>query len=226
MIDRLKVFSTLTVLCISSPIYADDPISDIFSLLANDMYPLEQTIDGDIKDITNSMKQYMTGSYNMGNINFDKDLQSWGNDTNDWSSILSVAQSGGSSSDYGQVVQQLAKQYPIDTTTINQVNENKDDQSFYQLKAQTALAARAASQLDYNNIQKQITNQQNLQQQIDSTPNEKAAIDLQNRLQVEGNLINLELLRQISLLSQQKSLDAQEEVNSAVKNAQFLQTSP
>lgn len=198
-----------------------DPIDDVLSILQDEMYPLEQTIDADIQ----ALGKYMTGSYNMGNLNFDKDLQSWGTDTTDWNSVLNVAQSGGSSSDYGKMVQQLATDYPIDTDIINKVNPNKSDQSFYELKAKTALAARAASELDYNNLQKQITYQQNLQQQIDTTLNEKAAIDLQNRLQVENNLINLELLRQLSLLSQQKSLDAQQAVNSAVKNAEFLETS-
>lgn len=211
---------SIPCLFLSLGIYAD-PIDDVLNVLKDEMYPLEQTIDADIQ----ALGKYMTGSYNMGNLNFDKDLQSWGTDTTDWNSVLNVAQSGGSASDYGKMVQQLAKEYPMDTDVINKVNPNKSDQSFYELKAKTALAARAASELDYNNLQKQITYQQNLQQQIDSTQNEKAAIDLQNRLQVENNLINLELLRQLSLLSQQKSLDAQQAVNSAVKNAEFLETS-
>lgn len=210
----------LSALMLSKPVFADT-IGDIFNLLANNMYPLEQTIDSDIRDITKNM----IGNYNMGNSGFDPNMQSWGNDTQDWNGVLNVAQNSGSSSDYGQMVKQLSGQYPINTDIIKQTNPNVMDQSFYQLKAQTALAGRAASELDYNNIQKQINYQQSLQQKIDTTTDIKAAMDLQNRLQVEGNLINLELLRQLSLLSQQKSLDAQQQVNSAIKNAQFLKTS-
>jgi hypothetical protein len=47
-------------------------------------------------------------------------------------------------------------------------------------------------------------------------------MDLANRIQVEGNLINLEILRQSALVNQQQAITEQASVMSALSNAKFL----
>ena len=172
--------------------------------------------------IENEMKE-LQGSYGMGTNNPNKFVNSWGSDSESWQDALNMAGNGGSEEGaLGTNVSEISGDFPINTTTFNKVDSSVGDQKYYKLQAETALAARAASQLDYGQIQKQIDYQKTLQSQIDTTKNVKAAIDLQNRLQVEHNLINLELLRQISLSNQQKAVASEAEVNGENKNAQFL----
>ncbi len=218
-----------TLFVFSHAAYADE-FSDIMDVL-NEINSgtsmvdadLSKIVGQDIKDMDADITKLMTGKYGLGDKNFSKTQQaiSWGDSTHDWNSVLSIAQGGGDSSDYGKVVQQLANQFPIQPDGLTG-NPSKIQQSFYATQAQTALAQRAASQLDYNKIEQQIQNQQALQQEIENTADLKAATDLQNRLQVEGNLINLEVLRQISLISQNQALQTQDEVNSQVEVMQSL----
>lgn len=163
----------------------------------------------------------LKGNFGLGNLN-NQDFGSW-KDASSWKDALNVAENGGNGGGkLGSVVSSMANQFPINTNAFNQADSSKIDQTFYDLQSKTALAARAASQLDYDNLQGQIDYQKNLQKQIDSTSNVKAALDLNNRLQVENNLIHLQMLRQVSLLNQQQSLKAQEEINATNKNLQFL----
>lgn len=218
-----------TLFIFSHAIYADefseimDALNEINSGISGVDKDLSKVVGKDIKDMDADITKLMTGQYGLGDKDFSKTQQavSWGDSANNWNSVLSIAQTGGDSSDYGKVVQQLANQFPIQTNGLTG-NPSQIQQSFYATQAQTALAQRAASQLDYNKIEQQIQNQQELQQQIDSTTDLKAATDLQNRLQVEGNLINLEVLRQISLISQNQALQTQDQVNSQVEVMQSL----
>ncbi len=135
-----------------------------------------------------------------------------------------MAGKGGNNSLLGQTLHSLEKEFPVDTPLYNQVNPNKTDQAYYALKAKTALAARAASQLGYDKIQEQINYANQLRQQIGTTTTLKQSLDLQNRLTIENNLIQLETLRQLALLNQQQAIDAQAQVNDAIQTAHFLST--
>ena len=92
-------------------------------------------------------------------------------------------------------------EFPIDINGYNQGVSDPTSRQYYADQSQTVLATRAASQLDYDKIQDQIAYQQMLQQKIDNTDELKSALDLNNRIQVESNLINLEILRQSHLES-------------------------
>jgi hypothetical protein len=161
--------------------------------------------------------QTMIGSYGYGSLNYNPNLQSWGNNTDNWSSILSSYQQGNNG--VGQIAQQHNQQFPIQQNTVANPNSQSLDAKYYSLQAQTALAARSASEYDYNNIQTQITNLQQLHDQIDKTTNLKAAIDLQNRLQYESSIIQIELLRLAALSNQQQAVEAQGESNGVVNNS-------
>lgn len=176
------------------------------------------------KDIEKLMRQVddsMHGHSGWGTYQFH-DYQSYGVDASDWSRVMKMGDSGYGSGALGQIMHGLSNEFPADRQAYNSGVTNSTKQKYYALKSQTILAARAASQLDYNKIQDQITYQQMLQQQIENTKDLKAAIDLSNRIQVEGNLINLEILRQTSLANQQQAISEQDSVNVALTNARFL----
>jgi len=174
-----------------------------------------------IQAIMKQVNSNMTGNSGWGTYQFH-DYQSYGSSAQDWSNVLSMAEKGQGSGSLGQMIGNLANQFQSDSKVFNTGITDVDAQRYYALKSQTVLATRAASQLDYNKIQDQIVYQQMLQQQIEKTKDIKAAIDLANRIHVEANLINLEILRQASLTNQQQAVNEQATINSALSNARFL----
>lgn len=174
-----------------------------------------------IDHLIKELNQHMTGSRGWGTYQF-RDLQSYGETANDWSSVVNMANQGQGKGELGAMIGNISNQFPSHYNVYNKSTSDQTHKKYYALKSQTVLAARASSQLDYNKIQAQITYQQMLQQQIEKTNDLKGAIDLSNRLQVEGNLINLEMLRQIALLNQQYAISEQANLNTALSNAKFL----
>ncbi len=175
-------------------------------------------------DVENLMKQVnasMIGNSGWGTYQFH-DYQSYGAGANDWASVLQMIKAGGSSGAFGQAVNSISNQFPVDYAVFNKGMRDEKMQRYYASQSQTILAARAASQLDYDKIQDQIAYQQMLQQQIEKTTNLKAAVDLNNRIQVESNLINLEILRQTSIGNQQQAMSQQVGLIHALSNAKFL----
>jgi hypothetical protein len=175
----------------------------------------------EVEGIMRQMNTYLTGHSGWGTYQFH-DYQTYGESAHDWVSVLRMAEQGQGSGALGQVIGGIGNQFPANQNTFNSGIAEPQAQKYYALKSQTVLATRAASVLDYNKIQDQITYQQMLQQQVENTKDLKAAIDLLNRIQVEGNLINLEILRQVALTNQQQSITEQATVNSALFNARFL----
>ncbi len=178
-------------------------------------------VDRDIDSLMKDLNGHMTGNSGWGTYQFH-DYQSYGDGARDWSGVLQMADQGQGSGELGQMMGGVSRQFPVDRVAYNRGVSDRGSQQYYALKSQTVIAARAASQLDYNKIQEQIAYQQMLQQQIEKTKDVKAAIDLSNRIQVEGNLINLEILRQTALATQQQAVSEQASVNSALTNARFL----
>jgi hypothetical protein len=179
------------------------------------------TSQKDIDGLMNQVNGHLQGHAGWGAYQ-SHDYQSYGDSGKDWASVMQTAERGNGNGDLGQTLGGIAGQFPTDTTTFNQSNSNPTSQTYYALQSKTVLATRAASQLDYDKIQTQIAYQQMLQQQIEKTQDLKSAIDLSNRIQVEGNLINLEILRQTALTNQQQAITNQAEVNGALTNAKFL----
>lgn len=175
----------------------------------------------EIESLMKQVKRSVTGHSGWGNYQF-RDYQSYGDSARDWDVVLRMAELGQGSGALGQSINGISSQFPADRNTYNRGVSGASNQKYYALKSQTVLAARAASQLDYNKIQEQITYQQMLQKQIEKTKDLKAATDLSNRIQVEGNLINLEILRQVTLSNQQQAVSEQASVNAALTNAKFL----
>lgn len=182
-----------------------------------DVLRTQKDIDGLMKEVN----KHLTGNSGWGNYQFH-DYQSYGDGARDWAHVMQMAEHGQGAGELGGIISGVSRQFPANTAVYNRGISDANSQRYYALRTQTILAARAASQLDYNKIQDQIAYQQMLQQQIEKTKDLKAAIDLSNRIQVEGNLINLEILRQAALTNQQQAISEQASVNTALTNAKFL----
>ena len=174
-----------------------------------------------IESLMREVDRGIVGHSGWGTYQFH-DYQSYGDGARDWTNVLQMAESGQGTGELGQMINGISSQFPSDRNVFNQGVTDLNTQKYYAIKSQTILAARAASQLDYNKIQDQIAYQQMLQQQIENAKDLKAAVDLNNRIQVEGNLISLEILRQTALANQQQAVTEQAMVNSALSNARFL----
>lgn len=175
----------------------------------------------DIQSLMFQVNSNMVGHSGWGTYQFH-DYQSYGGSASDWTNVMLMARDGQGIGSLGQMINGMANQYPADVYTYNRGVSHRPSQQYYALKSHTILAVRAASQLDYNKIQDQIVYQQMLQQQIEKTKDLKSAMDLNNRIQVENNLINLEVLRQVALFNQQQAVTEQASVNTALLNARFL----
>jgi hypothetical protein len=175
----------------------------------------------DIEKLMRQVDGHMSGHFGWGNYQ-THDYQSYGNSAIDWNSVMRLAAGGGGSGDLGVVMSALANQFPIQQDQFNKAGGSHVQQQYYSLQSQTILATRAASQLDYDKIQSQITYQQMLQNQIEKTNDLKSALDLNNRIQAEANLINLEILREQSLANQQHAMSDQANMNTAFLHAKFL----
>lgn len=175
----------------------------------------------DIDHMLHELNRNVTGNSGWGSYRVH-DYQSYGSNADSWAKVMSMAESGQGSGDVGGIIQTLAHQFPIDNATYGRGVSDPTNQLYYQQQAQTVLAARATSQLDYDRIQAQIAYQQMLQNQIEQTKDLKAAVDLSSRIQVEGNLIQLSILRQAALANQQQALNNQATLISSLANARFL----
>lgn len=175
-------------------------------------------------DIENLMKQVnssVTGTSGWGTYQVH-DYQSYGDNAHSWNDVMQLINSGGGAGDLGQAIYTLSNQFPIDKASFNNGINSPIAQTYYAVQSQTVLATRAASELDYSKVQDQIAYQQMLQQQIENAKDLKSAVDLNNRIQVESNLINLAILRQSALSNQQKAISDQANINSSLLNAKFL----
>jgi hypothetical protein len=235
-----KIILTFVLYFLSIQIYAKDIGRGIVDLLISSMkiealqasilngqtqqLNVERDILSTQRDIDNLMRNVnsnISGNSGWGTFRLH-DYSSYGESSRDWSSVIAMADSGNSSGELGQMIRAIVNQFPIDKSTFNRGITDSRTQVYYALKSQTILATRAASQLDYNKIQAQIEYQQMLQYQIEKSPNLKAALDLNNRLQFESNLIQLEILRQIALTNQQQAVSEEASLNTALSLAKFL----
>jgi hypothetical protein len=174
-----------------------------------------------VQSLVQEMNKSVIGHSGWGNYQFH-DHQSYGGGAGDWANVMRMAEAGGGQGELGNMLNELSGQFPANRSLFNRGIHDDKQQQYYALQAQTILAARAASHLDYNKIERQIQYQQMLQQQIEKANDLKAAVDLNNRIHIESNLINLEILRQVALLNQQQAVTQQASMNTALLNAKFL----
>jgi hypothetical protein len=230
MINRYsKVLLALLVFTSTQASFADA----LYSIL-NGVHHLENLGEGSqagLRDMVNSQHdiENLMKSVNNGIVGHSgwgtyqtHDYQSYGDSAIKWNNVMGLAKSGGGSGDLGGAISSIANQFPINQSQFNKGINNPAQQQYYALQSQTVLASRAASQLDYDKIQNQIAYQRMLQDQIENAKDLKSAVDLNNRIQLEANLINLEILREQSLANQQHAMSEQANMNTAFLHAKFL----
>ena len=174
-----------------------------------------------MQKLMDQMNGNMTSHSGYGTYQFH-DYQSYGADAKDWTSVVNMAEHGHGDGQLGSMIGSVVRDFPYDKNAYNRGINNPNYQRYFAVKSHTTIAARAASELDYNKIQQQISYQKILMDQIEKTKDIKAAMDLANRIQLEGNLINLEILRQSALANQQDAINEQASVMGALSNAKFL----
>jgi hypothetical protein len=230
---KRKILLTAVLLSMSTASYANW-FRDIWEAIikygatTNILLGKELTLQEEMLDNEKEMQRLMgkinssvTGHSGYGTYQY-QDHTSYGAGAKDWSSVISMADHGRGDAALGDMMASIRRDFPSDVEAYKQGVSRPESQRYFATKSQTTLAARAASELDYNKIQQQIAYQQMLMQQIEKTKDIKGAMDLANRIQVEGNLINLEILRQSALVNQQQTITEQASVRSALSNAKFL----
>lgn len=164
----------------------------------------------------------ITGNYGLGLEDFLDQAETWGDDIEDWEDVLETYERGNVEGALGKASRQMEEQFPIDTAAV--AEKDPKGAEYYEVHAETALAARATSQVEFDQIEDNIEYQQAMLQKIDSSPNLKAAVDLLGRLQAESNLIQLRILRMMAINSQQQSIESQGYANAALERIEFYET--
>lgn len=182
-----------------------------------EMLSTEKSIEGLMEDVKGSLQ----GRNEWGSYGY-VDYMSYGAGARSWRDVLNMTTGGGVGGELGHVMSEIANQFPIDTTLFNQGVADLEAQKYYALQAGTVLATRAASQLDFNKIQEQIDYQNKLRKSVGKSQNLKESVDLSSRIQVEGNLIALQILREVAVANQQRAVSDEATVLSALSNARFL----
>lgn len=175
----------------------------------------------EMQKLLGQLNNNTTGHSGYGNYQFH-DYQSYGDGAKNWTNVIDMAEHGHGDGAFGEMIGSVSRDFPSDRNAYNQGVTNPYAQRYYATKSHTTIVARAASELDFNKIQEEIAYQQMLMQQIEHTKDIKSAMDLANRIQVEGNLINLQILRQSALVNQQQAVTEQASVMGALSNAKFL----
>lgn len=164
---------------------------------------------------------YMTGHYGYSSIDNKPNLQNWGTGSNFWEQVLNVYQQGGNPGDVGSVAKTLERQYPIKSAS-EVYPYNAAQGQYYELQAKTTLASRALSQVSFDRVSKEIEMLDELKDEIEKSPNQKATLDLIARVQIESALIQTQIERLLATLLQQTSVNSQAEPNGAVATHHFF----
>lgn len=223
MLRRLAMITTLIV-SMGLPYTASADIFDFILDQLEQQTGLQDKIEqytSKLPGLSQNTLNALTSQAGWGGRGYNPNLQSWGNNAQYWDSVLKLYQQGGNPGEVSGIARQLNQQFPIQNATVANPNPNSNDAKYYQLQAETALASRAASQFDYNNIQKQVDYMHKLHDELDTTKDLKSSVDLNNRLQFESSMLQIELLRLAALSNQQQAISAQNQTNAIVNNANF-----
>lgn len=167
----------------------------------------------------NNLTKTQSGTHSYGLDQYDANRYAWGKGTDDWQQMLSLSRGGGGQGEVGHTVNRLGNEFPI---VKNLESPNPIANDYYVLQAQTALAARASSEVAYKQAVRQETTMKQLHQKIDQTPDSKSAQDLSNRLSAENAMNSVQQTKLLAVLVQQAAIADQAEANRAKENKAFF----
>jgi hypothetical protein len=188
------------------------------------MYGLDlktNQLNADQLDTLKDIQGSLTGTHNYGKSNYDKNANSWGENSSDWQQILSLSKNGGGSGELGNTIADLSKEFPI-SGSLNSPNKVEND--YYNLQARTALSSRSASEVAYKQAVREEKTLKSLHGMIDKTEDEKSASDLNNRMASEAAMTSVQQTKLLSVLVQQAAVNAQEKANRAKEDMEFFAT--
>ena len=161
------------------------------------------------------------GHYGYGELlNRASDLleREWSPET--WKDALnSIA--GGNLKRYQQLIKQYLKDNNILSKNDYKKGASKENTTLYRHQVATNQAVTVNSSHTYDTIKTLLKNIHHISEQIESAKNEKAAIDLGSRIQVETTYTLAQILKQISLLTQQVARNSADNISSETQSAQF-----
>lgn len=174
----------------------------------------------------------LTKAYDMGShlytpnaFEFDSNsryTELWSADS--WDDALKAA-SGGNSSRYQELKAAYASKNPTLTSASSAIDSVELVKNSYTQKADVTNTALSAGQYTYEDINQRIRNLKDLLAMIDDpskNSNEKAALDLNTRMQAEVGLIQVEMLRLQSIQAQMQASGMQDDVNHETIEKQLL----
>lgn len=161
----------------------------------------------------------LIGTHQYGSQYYDPEQLSWGEGSSNWQSVLALSHTGGGSGALGSAMKQLGRDFPINHD-LNSPNETEN--KYYQLQAQTALASRASAQTAFDQLNNEDQTMKQLHNLIDTTKDNKSAVDLNNRLVAENTMVNIQQAKLLAVLVHQIAMDSQEKANRAAENAAFF----
>lgn len=224
------IFMFCSTCVFTQPSFAD-PL-EMLKILGN-LYGInldQLTVLKDVKGLNEALKEVsdkqlsaVTGHYKIGNLyNSSSDQLDRLSANSNWQDLLHKA-SGGNAARYTELVKRYQDKYPALTQSqLNSLNPNNLKTQTYLDDAKTNLAGLSVSEYSYDSLENRIKKLQGLLNQVEQTPNEKAAMDLQARVLAEIGFVQLEMLRLQSVQTQMTAMHGQGLTNGTTQDAQFV----
>lgn len=137
-----------------------------------------------------------------------------------WQEVLQGL-SGGNPQRY----QQLVSQYQSDNPTLSVSNfdmgSSASNGQIYQAQIQNNQAASVTASYAFNNIKDHIEHIQQISNQIESAPNQKAATDLNTRMDTEIAYTQIEVLKQLALMNEQTAHHNEDQIKYETEASKF-----
>lgn len=171
------------------------------------------------------LKRNNFGNFGFGNLmNGSGDLHKRQWSQNSWVDVLNASNSGHSSG-FNAAQDKYRKLYPVeDAARISSTRpEDNLTRTHYQQSRDISRAALSASAFSYDQINEHIKNLHDMLAKLESSPSEKAAIDLNTRLVAELGFIQIEMLRQQNIQNQLMATQTQGVVNGLSDQSKFMQ---
>jgi type IV secretion system protein VirB5 len=137
-----------------------------------------------------------------------------------WEDVLKGL-SGGNPARYQQLVSQYQHDNPTLSVSDFDKGESSDNGQIYQAQIQNNQAANVTATYAFNDIQNHIEHIEKISNQIESAPNEKAATDLNTRMNTEIAYTQVEVLKQLALMNEQTAQRNEDRIKYETANAKF-----
>lgn len=160
------------------------------------------------------MRDAMSGGRNMGDLlngSIERDMRRYAPDQLE--DLMMGKNMGGSQSGVQNAYTRLNNDFkPLTPAEYDPYGQNHPRSKAYERQVQSTFAALSASEGAYNNAAKRNENYETILEELNTTTDIKAAIDLQTRANIENGMVLNELTRLISLQMQQEAARTNQEL--------------